>query len=223
MRLSTPLPVALLALVLGPLASGCTAAEVADDETSEDNLSAEQIDTKRTEAIRKVVVVDVEVSQVKFVRREKSPVKSPSSGYRSPAGPSLYGVDWFQKWPGGVSADHNWDNGTEIGKRCMWAATLRFEAIMKEPPAELKAFLSEYGRWSGSFYNWVDDYSKPESFGNASSASLWAWRTGLSKWITGAAKDGTCFLPTKKMVVEYVKACKTHQASNNGEMEGCRR
>jgi hypothetical protein len=223
MRPSSRVTLVTITLVLAPLASGCTASEVADEETSEDGLTAEQIDTKRVEAIRKVAILDVEASQIKFARREKSPVRSPSSGYRSPAGPSLYGVDWFQKWPGGVSADHNWDNGTEYGKRCMWAATLRFEAIMKEPPAELKAFLAEYGRWSGSFYNWVDDYSKPESFGDASGASLWAWRTGLSKWITGAKKDGSCYLPTRKMVIEYVKACKDHQARNNGEMEGCRR
>ena len=131
---------------------------------------------------------------------------------------SLFGVDWFQKWPGGVSADHDWSKGSEAGQRCMWAAVLRFEAIMKEPPAELKQFLSEYDKWRGSFYNWVDDYSKDESSGDASHARLWAWRTGLTKWISGAAKDGSCYLPTRTMVVEYVAACKEHAASNDGEM-----
>lgn len=214
------LSAASIALLLGVsvLASTGCAAEVDDDGSSDDDLTA---DGKRIEAIRKVAAKDVEVSKVTFSSRTKAPKASPSSGYRSPSGPSLYGVDWFQKWPGGLTADHGWENGTEFGKRCMWAANLRFEAIMKDPPAELKAFLREYRDWSGNFYNWVNDYSKPEASGDASEATLWAWRTGLSKWISAAAKDGSCYLPTRKMVVEYVAACKDHVASNNGKMEGC--
>ena len=208
------------ALLLGVsvfAATGC-AASVDEDGESEDDLTA---DGKRIEAIRKVAAKNVEVSRVTFSTSTKAPKASPSSGYRSPAGPSLYGVDWFQKWDGGLSADHGWENGTELGKRCMWAANLRFEAIMKDPPAELKAFLREYPSWRGSFYNWVNDYSKPESRGDASEATLWAWRTSLSKWISAAAKDGSCYLPTRSMVVEYVSACKEHVASNGGKMEGC--
>lgn len=196
--------------------TGCASAD--EDAQSDDDLTS---DAKRVEAIRKVAAKDVEVSHVTFAASVKAPKASPSSGYRSSAGPSLYGVDWFQKWPGGLNADHGWDNGTEFGKRCMWAANLRFEAIMKDPPAELKAFLRSYTSWSGSFYNWVNDYSKPESSGDASEATLWAWRTSLSKWISAAAKDGSCYLPTRKMVVDYVAACKDHVASNGGQMEGC--
>lgn len=215
----------VLALVacLSPLAGCAVETDDAEGGEGEENLTSDQVDAKRIEAIRKVVVQDVEVSKVSFSKRAKAPVKSAGSGYRSEAGPSLYGVDWFQKWPGGVNADHGWENGTEYGKRCMWAANLRFEAIMKDPPAELRAFLAEYTRWGGSFYNWVDDYSKPEASGDASQASLWAWRTGLTKWISAAAKDGSCYLPTRKMVVDYVKTCNDHQKTNDGEMQGCRR
>lgn len=194
---------------------GC-ASESSD--ASEANATSEKT---KIEAIREVAAADVEADHIVFPAGTEAPKGSPSSGYRSPKGPSLYGVDWFQKWPGGVSADHDWSKGTEIGKRCMWAANLRFEAIMKNPPAELVAFLAEYTKWSGSFYNWVNDYSKPESSGDARAPSLWSWRTGLSKWISEAAKDGSCYLPTRSMVVKYVATCKAYAAEHNSEMQGC--
>lgn len=210
-----------LALLGASLIAGCSSDVADEDELGEDEsaLSEAQRDERRKTVIR-IKVANVDQERVTFNVRSKSPVASPSSGARNETA-SLYGVDWFQQWPGGVSADHGWENGTELGKRCMWAAVFRFEAIMKDPPAELKAFLGEYSRWSGGFYNWVDDYSKPESGGDASGARLWSWRTGLSKWISAAAKDGSCLLPTKRMVIDYAKACKEHAASNGGEMQGC--
>jgi len=208
--------------------TGCAASSETegDDgaESADSNLTQEQKDQRNIEKI-KDAVKDVEQEKVTFSSRIKAPSQSAGSGHRAEHA-SLYGVDWFQKWSGGVSADHDWTKGTEFGKRCMWAANLRFEAIMKEAPAELVAFLGEYSAWSGSFYNWVDDFSGKgedgsEAYGDASGARLWAWRTGLSKWISQAAKDGSCYLPTKKMVVDYVAACKEHQASNDGQMQGC--
>lgn len=220
--MKTALATCALVLLGTSLIAGCSsevAGEGDDVENDESALTQEQKDDRRIAVLRgKVANVDEE--RVTFSSRSKAPLKSPSSGARNETS-SLYGVDWFQKWPGGVNADHGWDNGTELGKRCMWAAVLRFEAIMKDPPAELVAFVDEYTRWGGSFYNWVDDYSKPEAYGDASGARLWAWRTGLSKWISAAAKDGSCFLPTRQMVIDYAKTCKDHAASNAGEMQGC--
>ena len=206
---------------------GCAANPAGEDddaEQSDSNLTQEQRDQRNLTKIRDAVK-DVEQEKVTFSSRVKAPSASPGSGARHEHA-SLYGVDWFQKWPGGVSADHGWENGTEIGKRCMWAAVERFDAIMKEAPPELVEFVAGYDRWSGSFYNWVDDYSGQDesgqgASGDASGARLWAWRTGLSKWISQAAKDGSCYLPTRTMVVDYVKACKEHQAANDGEMQGC--
>ncbi|MFO0665473.1 MAG: hypothetical protein U0174_16070 [Polyangiaceae bacterium] len=211
-----------LSLVTTFVGTGCAAdATEGEEPTVEDNLTAS--DKKRVAAIRAIAAKDVEVSRVTFTADVLAPKASAGPGYSSPRGPSLYGVDWFQKWEGGVSANHDWEKGTEIGKRCMWAATLRFEAIMKNPPAELKAFMDSYTRWGGRFYNWVDDYSKDGSYGTSGEANLWAWATGLSKWISSANKDGSCNLPTRKMVVDYAAACKAHVArpSNNNEMKGC--
>lgn len=219
--------VALAAVALSAFA-GCSAnteeSTEGDVEQGEDNLTQGERDERNMKRIAEAVK-DVEQEHVTFGVRTKAPSTSAGSGHRAEHA-SLYGVDWFQKWSGGVSADHDWSKGTEYGKRCMWAATLRFEAIMKEAPAELVAFLGEYSAWSGSFYNWVDDYSGKgedgsEAYGDASGARLWAWRTGLSKWISQAAKDGSCYLPTKKMVIEYAGACKEHAASHDGQMQGC--
>lgn len=209
--------------------AGCAAdteSTEGDVEQGEDNLTQGQRDERNMKRIRDAVK-DVEQEHVTFpVRSTKSPSANPSSGF-SGEHASLYGVDWFQQWPDGVSADHGWENGTDLGKRCMWAAVLRFEAIMKDAPPELVAFLGEYDQWSGNFYNWVDDFSGKSASGeaaggDASGARLWAWRTGLSKWISQTAKDGSCYLPTRKMVVDYAAACKEHVASREDkQMQGC--
>jgi hypothetical protein len=173
----------------------------------------------------RAAVKDVEQEHVVFTDDVTAPNESAGGGARTEH-VSLYGVDWFQKWAGGRSADHDWSIGSTYGKRCMWASVARFEAIMKDPPPELTAFLADYSKWSGSFYNWNDDYGGTSAdgepaWGDARGARLWAWRTGLTKWISATAKDGSCYLPTRKMVVDYVSACKEHVASNDGEMQGC--
>lgn len=202
---------------------GCSNADEPEElAESEQNLSEE--DEAKLAKIREAVA-DVDQQHVVFDEDVTAPASSAGSGARS-EGASLYGVDWFQKWAGGLSADHGWNNGTVYGKRCMWASVARFEAIMADAPPELAEFLAEYSNWRGSFYNWNDDYSGTSAdgqpaFGDARGARLWAWRTGLSKWISATAKDGSCYLPTKQMLVSYVAACKARAASNDGEMQGC--
>ena len=113
--------------------AGCAAntesSEEGDVEQGEDNLTQGERDERNMKRIREAVK-DVEQEKVTFGVRTKAPSMSAGSGHSSEHA-SLYGVDWFQKWSGGVNADHDWSKGTEFGKRCMWASTLRFEAIMK--------------------------------------------------------------------------------------------
>ncbi|MDF2695204.1 MAG: hypothetical protein K0S65_3587, partial [Labilithrix sp.] len=213
----------LFAVANVSLAIGCSTTT----GTSETTASGEADLTENESALVQIrdAVKDVDEEHVVFGDDVVAPSSSAGSGARSELA-SLYGVDWFQKWAGGRSADHGWENGSADGKRCMWASVARFEAIMKDPPPELAAFLADYNQWSGSFYNWNDDYAGTSedgepAFGDARGARLWAWRTGLSKWISATAKDGSCYLPTKKMLVAYVTACKEHAESNDGEMQGC--
>ena len=200
---------------------GCSVGVPEGAEQDEQPLTE---DEERLEAIREVVK-DVDEEHVVFADDVIAPSSSAGAGARTEL-TSLYGVDWFQKWAGGRSADHDWNNGSPHGKRCMWASLARFEAIMTDPPPELVDLLAGYDAWSGSFYNSIDDYSGESedgepAFGDARGARLWAWRTGLSKWISATAKDGSCYLPTRRMLVRYVQACKEHVSSNAGEMQGC--
>lgn len=134
---------------------------------------------------------------------------------------SLGGTEFWQKWSGGHNPTYSFSEGTDAGRRCMQAAAYRFEAIMANAPAELVKLDAETN-WSGSFFNWNDDYSHETAYGDASGARLWAWRTGLIKWISQTAKDGSCFLPTLDMVVRAATSCLQTGASGAGEIQGCR-
>ena len=131
----------------------------------------------------------------------------------------LGGTEFWQKWPDGLNPTYSFSAGTDMGRRCMVASALRFEAIMADPPAELVQ-LRDTTNWSGRFFNWNDDYSMA-SFGSGD-AALWAWRTGLIKWISGTNADGSCELPTVDIVIDAANDCLGTAASNgNGEIQGC--
>jgi hypothetical protein len=130
----------------------------------------------------------------------------------------LGGTEFWQQWSGGHSPTYSYEEGTEAGKLCMQAAAYRFEAIMKEPPAELVTLLEETN-WDGSFFNWNDDFSM--SSGDASGARLWAWRTYLIKWISQTGQDGSCYLPTLDLVTRAARSCLTTGSSSMGEIQGC--
>ena len=134
---------------------------------------------------------------------------------------SLGGTEFWQKWSGGHNPTYSFDEGTDKGRLCMQASAIRFTTIMADAPAELKE-LNEKTSWSGSFFNWNDDYSGEGAYGDASSARLWAWRTSLVKWISQTAKDGSCYLPTRAMVVAAATKCLATGAANAGEIMGCR-
>ena len=102
----------------------------------------------------------------------------------------------------------------------MQAAAIRFETIMADPPEQLVQ-LRDTTSWSGSFFNWNDDYSE-STWGDASGSRLWAWRTGLIKWISQTARDGSCYLPTRELVVRAAESCLALAESNgDGEIQGC--
>jgi hypothetical protein len=133
---------------------------------------------------------------------------------------SLGGTEFWQKWSGGHNPTYSYDDGTNLGKLCMQASAIRFEEIMKAPPADLVALKDT--NWSGSFFNWNDDFSDASSWGSPSSARLWAWRTSLIKWISQTGKDGSCRLPTRELVEKAAKACLDTATRNmNGEIQGC--
>jgi hypothetical protein len=134
---------------------------------------------------------------------------------------SLGGTEFWQKWSGGHNPTYSFDEGTDLGRLCMQASAIRFEEIMKDPPADLVK-LNADTNWGGSFFNWNDDFSNQASFGSPNTARLWAWRTSLIKWISQTGKDGSCRLPTRALVEKAAAAClETATRNGNGEIQGC--
>ena len=91
---------------------------------------------------------------------------------------------------------------------------------MHTPPAELDSILAET-TWEGRFFNWNDDYSEPDSQGDADGAELWAWQDHLIKWISQTARDGSCYLPTRAMLESAAVNCLETGRSSGGHIEGC--
>lgn len=80
--------------------------------------------------------------------------------------------------------------------------------------------LRDTTNWTGRFFNWNDDYAMASYDGDG--PSLWAWRTGLVKWISQTNRDGTCELPTMELVRSAAMDCLARAASNgDGEIQGC--
>ena len=137
----------------------------------------------------------------------------------NPGGFSLSGTEFWQKWQGGHNPTYQFAEGTEYGRRCMIASGKRFEAILADPPQSLLD-LRLGSKWSGSFFNWNDDYSQSE-WGDGQSARLWAWKTGLIKWISQTNQDGSCYLPTLEMVEALAERCLEQALMGEGEIVGC--
>lgn len=159
---------------------------------------------------------DVDVHHVTFAEDAPFP-----ESYDRPSADLFYlsGTEFWQKWSGGHNPTYSFSEGTDFGRRCMQASAIRFETLMADPPAEIVA-LKDNSNWSGSFFNWNDDYAQAD-WGDASGARLWAWRTGLIKWISQTARDGSCYLPTRDLLVRAAESCLAYAESDDGEIQGC--
>ena len=192
--------------------------ESVDDasEESESDAGPESGDTEEVEDPW-APALDVNLHRVVF----DESLEAPNYQYPTPGtGFNLSGTEFWQKWPGGENPTYSFSVGTDYGRRCMLASAKRFEAIMSEPSDALKD-LKLNSNWSGSFFNWNDDYSLSD-WGDGSSARLWAWRTTLIKWISQTNKDGSCYLPTLEMVETMVENCQSKSDSYDGEIVGCK-
>lgn len=199
----------LLIVALGAvgLLAGCAA-------TPEENMGTEASDLTGDEnqvAAIKRLVKDVDEEHVVLPAGITAPTIDASTGAES-ENASLFGIDWHQKWAGGKSADHDWASGSAFGRRCAWASIARFEVLMEDAPAELAKLRVDYKDWDGSFTNSNDDYGgttkdgKP-AYGDAKGAKITTTPSGNVKWVSATARDGSCYLPTRAMLVAYAKSC----------------
>ena len=202
-----------------------------DDESTEENqtddaedgMADEQVTgdeanepSETTEVDAYSQARDVTIHRVTFEEDFEVPAyQYPASAF----GMRLGGTEFWQKWPEGENPTYSFSDGTTYGRRCMVASAIRFSEIMKNAPENLKR-LREESSWSGSFFNWNDDFSK-SPWGDGRGARLWAWRTSLIKWISQTNQDGSCYLPTLAMVEAVADTCLTYSERGDGEIQGC--
>lgn len=132
----------------------------------------------------------------------------------------LGGTEFWQKWAGGHNPTYSYSDGTDAGRKCMQASAIRFQAIMKDVP-KTYTYALETTNWSGRHFNWNDDFSEPNARGSASGATLWAWRTGLMKFISQTGKNGKCHLVTRAQVEAAGIVCALRAEGAEGETQGC--
>lgn len=203
------------------LGTGCQRAEEEEKEAAqgEDAFTQSEVDNDPTlkalqAAASNVNQYEINVSDIGV------PVPNASVG-ASINGFSTRGLDWFQNPAVSYPDNKRWEQGTDTGKKCQWAAIFRFHAIFSDPPEEAKQMRElDGGMWRGSFWSWIDDHASTDRV--ADPTQSYAWSSGLWKWIASSGKDGVCRIPTRTMVARMMTACKEQAEANNGDPKGCR-
>lgn len=217
-RLRLGILAASTSLALGLLA--CSQAVEEDDaEVADSAYNQEDVDRDPTLKALQELAKDVSAYEISVAGIDV-PVPNASVG-TSVNGFSTRGLDWFKNPAVSYPDNKRWEQGTDTGKKCQWAAIFRFNAIFSDPPEEAIAMRElEGGRWYGSFWSWIDDYASTDSVGDPTSS--YAWSSSLWKWIGASGANDTCRLPTKAMVAGMMKACAEHARQNDGDPKGCR-
>jgi hypothetical protein len=124
-------------------------------------------------------------------------------------------------WPYAVSASPYPDHivwGCNPGsspeaQSCMAAGMRRLAVILKDPPPELLAVKAKYG--ISSFFNWNNDYyGAPEE--RSGSERIWLYQGRLIKWMSATNRDGSCKLPEKSDLVNFLNRCLEGDADHPG-------
>lgn len=206
-------------VIASAIVVGCAAESEEETSSGEEAYSEAQVASDPTLKALQAAASNVNQYEIN-VQNIAVPVPNASVG-ASANGFSTRGLDWFQNPDVSYPDNKSWEQGTDTGKKCQWAALFRFNAIFSAPPAEAIAMRDlEGGRWSGSFWSWIDDYASTDSVGQPTAS--YAWSSGLWKWIGASGKDGLCRLPTKTMVARMMTACIAQANANNGDAKGCR-
>jgi hypothetical protein len=210
-----------LALTTLAVVAGCTNLSTGEEEAAsgEEAYTQAQVDSDPTLKALQAAASNVNQYEIN-VSSIAVPVPNASVG-QTVNGFSTRGLDWFQNPAVDYPNNKSWDQGTDTGKKCQWAAVFRFNAIFSNPPAEAIAMRDlPGGSWHGSFWSWIDDYASTNSVGQPTAS--YAWSSGLWKWIGASGKNGLCRLPTKTMVARMMSSCLAHANANNGDPKGCR-
>ena len=201
--------------------SSVAAASVAD---LADKVRASRELTALKDAAKDVDAYEISVKDIAV------PTDDAYTGVQLANGFRTTGLDWFRNPAVSYPSNKSWSQGSDVGKKCQWAAIFRFEAIFSNAPPEAVEMKDlPNGQWKGSFWSWTDDSASTKSIDDPTKS--YAWSSGLWKWIgaSGAADAAgdapakeICRLPTKKMVVGMMKACLETARAHDGDAKGCR-
>ena len=213
--------IALWSIALGTLVVAGCAATANEEVTSsgEDAFSQSDVDNDATLQALQAAAADVNQYEIN-VAAIAVPTPNASVGAQV-NGFSTRGLDWFRNPEVSYPSNKDWSQGSDTGKKCQWAAIMRFQKIFADPPPEAIAMRDlPGGAWHGSFWSWTDDYASTDAVGVPTAS--YAWSSGLWKWIGASGKDGLCRLPTKTMVARMMSSCLAQASANNGDPKGCR-
>lgn len=225
--MTSPRLFVLAAFLASGAAVACTGTTSDDDDVSgsDSAFSEEQVASDPTlRALRARATANLEQYEISVAGIDV-PEPSASVG-TSINGFATSGLDWFKNPDVSYPDNKRWEQGTDTGKKCQWAAIFRFHAIFEDPPAEAIAMKElvtpegARGMWSGRFWSWIDDYASTDSTGEPTAS--YAWSSGLWKWIGASGKGDTCKIPTRAMVRGMMIACRQHALENGGDPKGCR-
>ncbi|MFT7624449.1 MAG: hypothetical protein ACI9WU_003637, partial [Myxococcota bacterium] len=61
----------------------------------------------------------------------------------------------------------------------------------------------------------------PSSIGDGEGATLWAWEAHLIKWMSTTNRDGSCYLPTRTLLIQAIKNCVWVAGLSDGVIKNC--
>ncbi len=209
--------------VLGIVTIGCSEPQVAaradEAHLTETKLADLVANDPTLAAIKALATADIERYELTFGEDVGVPEPSAATGVQLSSGFRVRGLDWFRTPNATYPNNKSWDQGSDTGKKCQWAAVFRFEAIFGEPPAQALTMVDE-STWSGAMWGWMDDHAATDR--TADPKAAYAWSDSLWKWINASGAGDTCRTPTRSMVVGMMETCLDHARANGGRAKGCR-
>ena len=210
-------PVALLAafVVVASAAVACSSAP-ADDDADTSVGAYSQYTPPKADGGREGGDADAS-----SIADEAPGIALDSNGMPTEKSMNGFSFSGCEYWPYAVSASPYPDHivwGCNPGsspeaQSCMAAGMRRLAVILKDPPPELLAVKAKYG--ISSFFNWNNDYyGAPEE--RSGSERIWLYQGRLIKWMSATNRDGTCKLPEKSDLVNFLNRCLAGDADHPG-------
>lgn len=209
-------PFLLTAISLLALSAAACSSQGADDQAESSEGAYSQYDP------RAVADGGAEGGEAGTIADEAPGIELDDQGFPKNRYVNGFSFSGCEYWPYAVSASPYPDHivwGCQPGsspeaRTCMAAGMRRLAVILQDPPPELLAVKEKYR--ISSFFNWNNDYygAPPERRG---SERIWLYNGRLIKWMSATNRDGTCKLPERQDLVNFLNRC----LQGDDERPGC--